>query len=227
MENKQKIVFQYIFLIFLSFGTFISKAQDTNKVFTDPDDIYLDAIVTDEDTIYINYLSEVELFDYTPLSPQDRRAYYRLRKKVLKVYPYALEASKQYVSIHEEMEQEKCKRKKKRKVKKQMKWIKKTFGKELKKLKRSEGRILIKLLHRNLQITAYDLVKEYNSGFKARMWQTFAGFYSIDMKAEYQPESDRNDQLIEMIIQKAINDDLIEESKLSPYQLVKIKKRNE
>lgn len=224
MENKQKIVFQYIFLIFLSFGIFISKAQDTNKVFTDPDDIYLDAIVTDEDTIYINYLSEVELFDYTPLSPQDRRAYYRLRKKVLKVYPYALEASKQYVSIHEEMEQEKRKRKKKRKAKKQMKWIKKTFGKELKKLKRSEGRILIKLLHRNLQITAYDLVKKYNSGFKARMWQTFAGFYNIDMKAEYQPESDRNDQLIEMIIQKAINDDLIEESKLSPYQLVKIKK---
>lgn len=207
-----------LFFLFLSFNLF---AQEQDSI---PKSEYLDAIVTDEDTIYINYLDEITLFDYLPLSPNDQRKYYRLRKKVLKVYPYALEASNQYLEVNESISSLKRKRKQRKYSKSKMKWIKNNFSDELKKLKRSEGRILVKLLHRNLQITAYDLVKEYKSGFSARMWQTFAGLYDIDLKSKYKPEDNEDDRLIEMIIQKAIMDDLIEESKLSPYEVVKISK---
>lgn len=211
-----------ILILFLSF-TFYLQAQEQDSTLYPQ---YYEMIVNGEDTIFFSsYLDELELVDYKPLSAEDQRRYYRLRKKVLKVYPYALEASNQYVEVNDELSDLKRRRKKKRYSKKKMKWIKENFQEELKKLKRSEGRILVKLLHRNLQVTAYDLVKEYKNGLSARFWQSFASFYSIDLKAEYDPLENDDDRLIERIIQKAIMDGLIEESKLSPYQLIRVQKK--
>ena len=41
------------------------------------------------------------------------------------------------------------------------------FSAELKKMTRTEGQILVKLIHRQTGITMYDLIKEYRSGWKA------------------------------------------------------------
>lgn len=222
MEAKPKINTLFWFLLItitcsnISFGQVVE--QDTI-----PKERLLDAIITDDDTIYIDYLDEVTLYDYGVLSPEDQKEYYRLRKKVLKVYPFALEASDVFLEVNETYQTLKKKRQKKKYTRKRQKWLQETFGEQLKQLKRSEGKILIKLLHRNLQITAYDLIKFYRNGFTAFWWQGMAKLYKANLHEEYHPETNREDRLIEMIIQKAIRDEIIVESKLSPYQVVKIK----
>ncbi|MGB1218996.1 MAG: DUF4294 domain-containing protein [Flavobacteriales bacterium] len=184
----------------------------------------LDMVINGEDTILMDVLGEVVLSDYAPLDSASQRRYYILRKKVLKVYPYAFEASKLFLEINAKYATIDKKRKKKKYAKKQQKWIDETFGEELKKLKRSEGRILIKLIHRNLQVTSYELIKFYRGSFSAFWWQRLAKLYDADLKTEYHPEKWMDDKLIEMIIQNAIKDQIIEESKLSPFQRVKLKR---
>lgn len=221
METKSKIRLFLCLLVFncsnLAFGQL-----NTSDTITPPNERLLDAIITDDDTIYIDYLDEVVLTDYV-LSSEDKRDYYRLRKKVLKVWPFALEASNVFLEVNETYQTLEKKRHKKRYTRKRQKWLQENFGEQLKKLKRSEGKILIKLLHRNLQITAYDLIKFYRNGFTAFWWQGMAKLYSANLHQEYHPETNNEDRLIEMVIQKAIRDEIIVESKLSPYQVVKIK----
>lgn len=180
-----------------------------------------DYILIDDslDITYVSFLEEVLLVDFKPLSKAEKRDYYRLRRKVLKVYPYALEASKLFVEVTTTYQELNKRRKKKRYTRKKEKWVKETFSTQLKKLTRSEGRILIKLINRNTQITTHELIKTYRGGLTAFFWQRMAKFYDSDLKMVYSPETKREDQLIEMIIQKAIQAQLIEESKLSPYQI--------
>ena len=223
MENKQKTL-KYFTLFVFFIGLSVSNYAQINEDSIGQEPKYLDAIITDGDTIYIDYLDEVVLTDYKQLTGDDKREYYRLRKKVLKVYPYALEASKVFLEVNEKYQSIEKKRKRKKYTRKRQKWLQETFGEQLKQLKRSEGKILIKLIHRNLQVTAYDLIKFYRNGFTAFWWQGMAKLYSADLHKEYHPESNREDIIIEMIIQKAIRDNIIEESKLSPYEVVKIPK---
>lgn len=223
MENKQKTL-KYFTLFIFFIGLSVSNYAQINEDSVGQEPKYLDAIITDGDTIYIDYLDEVVLTDYKQLTGDDKREYYRLRKKVLKVYPYALEASKVFLEVNEKYQSIEKKRKRKKYTRKRQKWLQETFGEQLKQLKRSEGKILIKLIHRNLQVTAYDLIKFYRNGFTAFWWQGMAKLYSADLHKEYHPESNREDMIIEMIIQKAIRDNIIEESKLSPYEVVKIPK---
>lgn len=223
MENKPKII-KYYTILFFFIGLSLSSAQTNKKDSIDQEPKYLDAIISDGDTIYIDYLDEVVLSDYKQLSGEDKREYYRLRKKVLKVYPFALEASNVFLEVNEKYQSIGKKRKRKKYTRKRQKWLQETFGDQLKQLKRSEGKILIKLIHRNLQVTAYDLIKFYRNGLTAFWWQGMAKLYSADLHKEYHPESNDEDRIIEMIIQKAIRDNIIEESKLSPYEVVKIQK---
>ncbi len=222
MENQPKVISFWTIIIFISLSISNNMYAQTDTSEYKPE--YLDAIVTEDDTIYLDYMDEVVLYDYAPLDSETQRKYYKLRKKVLKVYPYALEASNLFLEVNDKYQTLEKRRKKKKYTRKQQKWLEENFGEELRNLKRSEGRILIKLLHRNLQITAYDLIKFYRNGTKAWIWQRLAKLYDADLKSEYHPETIEDDKIIEMIIQKAIRDGIIEESKLSPYQVVKIEK---
>ena len=74
------------------------------------------------------------------------------------------------------------------------------FEPELRKLTRSEGQILSKLIYRETGLPVYDIIKTYRNGFSARFWSMTAWWYDIDLKRPYDPESDAEDQLIENIL---------------------------
>jgi hypothetical protein len=71
---------------------------------------------------------------------------------------------------------------------------------------RTEGRILIKLLHRQTGLTAFDLVKEYRNGWKAFWYNATANVFKLSLKSEYHPETDPLDFLIEDILQRSFLD---------------------
>ena len=74
---------------------------------------------------------------------------------------------------------------------------------ELKRLTRTEGQILVKLIYRETGSTAYSLVKELRNGFRAFTYNTFAKMFKISLKEEYNPLIVREDLFIEDIIRKS------------------------
>ncbi len=156
-------------------------------------------------------LQEVVLFQ--PLkfrSMKELREYVILRNRTLRVYPYAKLASDRLDTLSIRLESIKSKRKKKAYIKRIEKFIYDEFEEELKKLSRSQGRILIKLVHRQTGETTHTLVKELRNGWRAFFYQTTASLFKLSLKDTYDPENNYEDFLIEDILQRAYGDGLID-----------------
>lgn len=144
-------------------------------------------------------------------SELERRRYLILRHKTQKVYPYAKLASERLVELNSRLDQIKSRRDQKRYTKIVQNYIEDQFSAELKKLTKTEGQILVKLIHRQTGNTAFDLIKELKSGWRAFWYNTTASFFNISLKKEFHPESDHEDYLIEDILQRAFQSNTLEE----------------
>ncbi|WP_345169956.1 DUF4294 domain-containing protein [Algibacter aquimarinus] len=135
-------------------------------------------------------------------SKEDRIRYLILRRKTIKVYPYAKMAADRLDSLNTRLAQLTKKRDRKRYTKKIQKYIEGEFSDELKKMTRTEGQILVKLIHRQTGRTTFDLVKELRSGWRAFWYNTTASMFDISLKKEFDPENEKEDYLIEDILQR-------------------------
>ena len=169
------------------------KAQD--KV------IVADFDIVDEDTIFFSDLPEVEILAFK--SQEERNAYFILKRRVIKVYPYAIVARKKLDEIRLALDTIPRRRKKKRYTKEMTKWVKEEYSDRLKNLTMKEGKILVKLIYRETNITSYQIVKSYRGKFNAFFWQTMAKFWDNNLKTEYNPINVREDMLIEHILLQA------------------------
>lgn len=156
-------------------------------------------------------------------SRDDRVRYLILRSRTLKVYPYAKLASQRLDSMNARMATLKRNRDKKRYTKRVQKYIEGEFSDELKKLTRTEGQILIKLIHRQTGTTAFDLIKELRSGWRAFWYNTTASMFDISLKREFNPWNEREDYLIEDVLQRNFQSGILERQepalKLDFYEL--------
>lgn len=141
---------------------------------------------------------------------KDYLAYYRLRQRTLKVYPYAVLASERLTTLNERLGNIKRRRARKRYTKRVERYLEDEFKEELKKLTRSEGRILIKLIHRETGVTAHELIKNLRNGWRAFIYQTTAKMFDINLKSEYNPADNEEDAMIEGILFRARNDGTLE-----------------
>lgn len=147
---------------------------------------------------------------------KERRYYYWYYKKVRKAYPFARIAADTLLAINKELEGIKSNRKRKKKIKEIQTFMEGEFSDQLKKLTKTEGRILIKLVHRQTGQTMYDLIKEYRSGWKAFWYNSTATMFRLSLKDEYQPDIEGLDFIVEDILQRSFISGSLEkqESKL-------------
>jgi hypothetical protein len=190
-----------IFVIIFLISALILQAQNVK------DTIVGDKVLIEGDSIEFT-LDEVYLFKKLHFkNKKERNYYYWFWKKVHKAYPYAMQTSKILNEIDTKLKRIKSKRKKKRFIRKAQKYLKEEFSDQLKKLTRTEGKILIKLIHRQTGKTVFDLIKEYRSGWKAFWYDSTARIFDLSLKKEYHPESDDFDFLIEDILQRAFSNE--------------------
>lgn len=123
----------------------------------------------------------------------------RLKKKVVKVYPYAYAAGQIMRDVESELEAIEDEREKKAFLKAAEKKLKTQFEGELRALTVSEGVILIKLIDRETGDCSYELIQELKGNFNAFMWQSVARLFGHNLKDEYDPEG--KDLAIEQIVQ--------------------------
>ena len=146
-------------------------------------------------------------------SKEDRRRYLILRRKTRKVYPYAKLASERLTSLQNRLDSIKSKRKRKKYTKRIQKYIEGEFSDRLKKLTRTEGQILVKLIHRQTGKTAFELVKELRTGWRAFWYNTTASMFDISLKEEYKPFEVKEDYLIEDILERSFQANILERQK--------------
>jgi hypothetical protein len=141
---------------------------------------------------------------------QARRNYYILMKKVGRVYPYVREAALRMDSVNFQLEGIDRRRQRRKYTKSYQKYLEERFEPELRKLTRSEGQILSKLIYRETHTSVYEIIKTYRNGLSARLWSMTAWWYDIDLKRAYDPENDAEDRLIEnILLRKFISGELI------------------
>lgn len=68
--------------------------------------------------------------------------------------------------------------------------LKEQYGPTLKKLTRSQGRLLVKLIDRECNQTGYDIAKAFIGSFKANAYQALAFCFGNSLKKKYDPEGD-------------------------------------
>jgi len=177
------------------------------------DTIINDMIVIRGDSLVFNLDEILLLSKFNFKTTKEKRYYYWYWKKVHNAYPYAKLASERLTQLNEQLEKIRSKRKRRKHTKKIQKYMEGEFTEKLKKMTRTEGRILIKLLHRQTGVTAFDLVKEYRSGWKAFWYNTTANVFKLSLKNEYDPENEPLDFLVEDILQRSFANGSLEEQK--------------
>ena len=155
------------------------------------------------DSIYKKEIDLNEVVIYNPvefINNKERLDYFVLKRKVLKVYPYAKMASERLKKLNSRLDKIKSKRKRKKYTRMLEKFLQDELTAELRRLTRTEGQILVKLIYRETGSTAFSLVRELRNGFKAFTYNTIAKVFKISLKEKYDPLNVREDQFIEDIL---------------------------
>ncbi|MDG1037607.1 MAG: DUF4294 domain-containing protein [Polaribacter sp.] len=192
-----------IYLVLISAISFSQKKETDSLQYNIEDYVF----VNPGDTLTVE-LNEFSLLPKQKFkSRNDIRYYLWFRRKVYKAYPFAQIASKRLDSLNVRLEKIKSKSKRRKYTKLVQNFIEGEFTDQIKKMTTTEGRILIKLIHRQTGETAFQNIKVLRSGWKAFWYNTTANVFNLSLKTEYHPESDNEDFLIEDVLQRAFQDD--------------------
>ncbi len=190
-----RIIFIYILLLFGNLAEAQSSQQDSTgmDIFKDSLEVIEDieiggtadtlatqyveirgkvypVLITDGDTMVLAEIEDVSIS--SPRSFDNADDYKRYRKYkyyAAKVYPYALEAIKVYKDINYAT-RDMSKRKRKKYIKARNKELKQKFEDPLKGLSKTQGKILVKMIERELDVQMYDVIREFRGKFKAMYW---------------------------------------------------------
>ena len=203
---RKNFIHTIVFFVVIQFSTLSAFSQIDSLAISKADGILYpsDSIpMVYLDSIYI--LPKLRFYNYKEL-----RHFRWIRRKVYKVYPFAKMSGENFVKLEERLSRMKTKRQKKHYIRIVQRWIKKEFEPKLKNLTQTEGQILSKLLYRQTGHTAYDLLKEYKSGWSAFWYQNLARLNNIDLKKKFDPMHNKEDYWIEYILQQAFQDEILD-----------------
>ena len=186
----------YILLFFIFILTMEIKAQHTpvsSKEYKIPVCVY------QGDTIPCITLRNIYVYPEVKFKTQrQRKQYNKLIRDVKKTLPLAKEIRKAIIETYEYMETLPNEEARQAHIGRVEKGLKKQYTPKMKKLTFSQGKLLIKLVNRECNLSSYQLVKAFMGPFKAGFYQTFAALFGASLKKEYHP--DNEDRMIEQII---------------------------
>ena len=141
-------------------------------------------VVMDGDTILRVHLHPVRVYARKP----DMRRYQRLIRMVKKCYPLAKQVRVEMARMEKQLLAVKNKKEQEKLANELQKQLVKRYTPVILKMTFSEGRVLLKLIDRETDQTAFDIIKEFRGGFVAGFWQMLAKLFGNNLKLEYDPE---------------------------------------
>lgn len=187
---------KYFTFLILFFSALSISAQ------TDKDTTKADSLVKRYKKIhFVGY--EVEGTDTLPLyllnkfilkgnskTPEEIEHYKKLTRWVRNAMPYAKLAAYRLQLMEDNLNLLTTEKAKRKYIKECEKSIKTQFMDDLKGLYVEEGKILLKLIHRETGKTTFDIMKNYGGTFDTIFYQAMAKTYNADMKVTYDPVLD-------------------------------------
>jgi len=157
-------------------------------------------VIEDGDTLFVSSIPPLHVFSRDKRK-KDRewREFYMVVHNFSKAYPYALQsrarldradsilASRPFTAREKEKFLEKTERE-----------LFAEFEAPLRKLTFSQGRMLLRLIDREVGMTSFAVVKNYRGGITASFWQGVARIFGADMKKPYDKYGE--DKLLEELV---------------------------
>ena len=154
--------------------------------------------LVDGDSIQYMELSQVYVYpEPTFKSKRQQQAYMRLVRNVKKVLPIAKQV-RQIIIETAEFTETLPPSERKEHLKRVEASIVKEYKPQMKKLTFSQGKLLIKLVDRECNSTAYEAMQAFLGPVRSGMWQAFAWMFGASLKKGYDP--DGVDRLTERVV---------------------------
>ncbi|MBR5149709.1 MAG: DUF4294 domain-containing protein [Bacteroidaceae bacterium] len=157
----------------------------------------------------IPYIQLPTVHIFKPLefrSRRERRNYDRLVYDVKKTLPLATEIRGIIIETYESLQLLPDEKAKKRHLDALEKELKEIYTPRMKRLSLRQGKLLIKLVDRQCDQNAYQLIRLFMGSFKAAFYQSFASLFGASLKKNYDAMGE--DALTERVVIQVLSGDL-------------------
>ena len=197
--KKLSFILAAALLLLFSEAAFAQRAKSEKK--EEDRGGWLAIKVVNGDTLYFDSIDPIWIFPRGRQATKSMRQYYKLVYNFNKVYPYALVARKIIREADAEIAASKLKgRSRERFIDQKQKELFKVFEKPMRKMTYSQGKLLVKLIDREIGKSSYDIIKDYKNGIAAKFWDGVASLFDNDLKKRYEPDGE--DSVTESLVQK-------------------------
>lgn len=188
----------FFIAVLLTMGLSVVSAQDVG----DPEFVPMVKVgktLVDGDTIQYMEMQNVYVYpEPTFKNKRQQQAYTRLVRNVKKVLPIAKEVRQMLIETAEYVETLPTKRERDEHLKRVEASIVAEYKPRMKQLTFAQGKLLIKLVDRECNSTAYEAIQAFIGPVRAGMWQAFAWMFGASLKKGYRP--DGVDKLTERVV---------------------------
>jgi hypothetical protein len=194
--KKRFLIFMALFHVLLPFTV---KAQEYYAVNLNPDrsgpvsTIFLmpnvyPAVILEGDTVACMWLTD--FIKYSPLTfrnTKEKAAYSKLIRDVKKTLPYAKDIAGIITETYEYMETLPDDKARQNHLNKMEKYLMDEYTPKMKKLTKSQGQLLMKLVDRETNSSSYHIIDAFMGSLKAWGYNLFAGMFGNSLKTRYNP----------------------------------------
>ena len=146
------------------------------------------AVIIEGDTVACMWLTD--FVKYSPIrfrSNKDKIAYTKLVRDVKKTLPYAKQIAGIITETYEYMETLPDEKARQHHLNQMEKYLMDQYTPKMKKLTRSQGQLLMKLVDRETNSSSYHIIDAFMGSFKAWTYNVFAGLFGNSLKTRYNP----------------------------------------
>ncbi|MCS6917072.1 MAG: DUF4294 domain-containing protein [Chitinophagales bacterium] len=157
----------------------------------------LPLMVVGGDTVPVCTLHEVVVVSKRTFASQaEQQRFNQLRRNVLIVYPYAVEAARLFRSINDELAQLEKKKDRRKFLRQKERELDAMYSYTLRNMTVTQGDLLVKLIARETGVSVYTLIEELKNPVSAFYWDKASSFFGYSLKQQYDPQEMRDIELI-------------------------------
>ena len=158
--------------------------------------------IMDGDTVYVDKITPAYVFNRPERvkNSKEWRKYYRTVYNFAKVYPYALKAKEIMQDADSTIARSNfTPREREKYIKEYEKRLFREFEKPLRNLTITQGKLLLKLMDREMGLSSFYVIRNYKGGAAAGFWQGIAKIFGSDLKKQYDRFGE--DKMVEELVQ--------------------------
>lgn len=142
-----------------------------------------------------------EFYKYSPRtfkSDKERQEYNKLVRNIRYVFPYAKLVRQILIETHDYLETLETQKEKDAHIKAVEKGIRKQYEPTVRKISKTQGKLLVKLIDRECGQTSFEMIKAFVGSAKANLYNVMSSLFGNNLRKHYEPEGE--DREIERIV---------------------------